>query len=514
MIPKIPFFRTPIRHSAFSSSFYNPHNLILKINEADNTIPGNELDYHFTYIHEFVHWIQHHGTTFGAFLDALRFTQRETTLTNLRGLPQNVCQDLLQRREIAGLPILKIDSTKPKIIRQEFTTHKEDIDFFGQIWFELQWVYSFLNDCSISEKGIHPGGDIFGLVFRDIYLYYFLKDKSSLSEKEINEVTKWYNFSDDEITLIRYGGKDLTSHLLMECSATISELQTIIGNSNTAIKKFIKGEDFKKRIDILLDTSYGLPFKLFVNKLEVDPEYIETICATLNVLIFIALNPPIPPFSYGPPPYGDTWKWNDIYPPVRFVRAIDAVKKIGFLKPYANHTETKEYMEAIVGSINMPTIIDNTPLKNNTLKQIDFSNVDAHYDPNNIAFDSYDFSQWVQINFSKMRDNSLHFLSNFSTTTFGEYSSDFIELLVDRTEIQFSKPPFYWVKSGNIAFGNHKDFYNSLLRSVSINYCLFDTVVGHSNYDLSEFPPLIATENFTSFIKNNINHNLSVTRNL
>lgn len=514
MIPNNPLLKTPIRYSGLSASYYNPHNLILKIEESektDNLIDGI-LDYHLTYVHEVLHWMQHHGTTFGAFLDVLRFTQEQTTLTSLRELPSNVCQGLLLRRENEGIPILKIDPAQPKMIKQDFKTYNREIGIFGQIWFELQWVYSFLNDCSISDNGIHPGGDIFAEAFRDVYLHYLFKAQP-FSEKELNEAAKWYRFNDNEIVLIRYGGKDLTSHLLMECAATISELQAILGNSNTPFNIFIKERDFKKRIDTLLDTRYGLPFKLFLHQLEIGIEFFEEICATLNVLIFISLNPPIPPFSFGPPPYGDTWKWGDIYPPVRFVRAIEAVKTLGLLKPYPNHSETKEYIQKIVSLSNMPTIIDDVFLKSNSLKEIDFSDKTLNFNPNNIIIDSHDFTQWVQCNFSKLRTNSLHFLSNFSNCTFGEYSSDFASLLIDSPNIRFTKPPFFW-KDESIAFGSNKDFYNSLLRVVSVNYCLFDTVVGHSNYDLSEFPPILSSGNFPEFIRKNLNHNLSVTRNI
>jgi hypothetical protein len=121
----------------------------------------------------------------------------------------------------------------------------------------------------------------------------------------------------------------------------------------------------------------------------------------------------------------------------------------------------------------------------------------------------------VQKKFSKLREDSLHFLINFPNSLVGQYSADLIELLVEKDKILFSSPPFTWKTNGKIGYGKNATFYNSLIRRVLLSYSLFDTIVGYGKYDLSEFPTEISTSRASiDFIEHNIRKQLSEIRNV
>jgi len=502
MIPSIPILELPKRRSGISSAFYDPNSLILKIEKESDL--ENFIEYNSILIHEWTHWIQHNGTSFGAFLHAIKFAQYRTTLTWLRELPDRTIIELLNKRKIGKSPIVSINKLTNQLEHQTYPSHTNNLQLFSQIWFDFQWIHSIFNDSRIAFKTQMPDGQIFGDTIGDVFLHFYY-NANNHSQSEILESRKWYQFKNHEIGLVKIGEDHLTSTVLLECGATISEIQFLFNNLDSPIRQFIHTEHFDRRIKSLLNTNYGIPIRLFFSEYSMDYENLASICDTINVLIFIALNPPVPPFQIGPPDDGMSWQWQDIYPPIRYLRAMKSVKKVGLLSLHSNHEETKIYINRIIEETNLPIVLDTKLLTNTVFKNIDFNSNKIKFDSNNIQFDGYDYTYWVQKKFATLKLDSLHFLANFSNCLVGDFSKKHLDLLLFTDEISFSHIPFVWTKNDKIGFRGNVDFNNSLLRSVAMDYSFFDVAAGIGTYDLSAFSPQVgSSQGFAEFIDNQI----------
>ena len=64
----------PIEAAGDDTFIWNP-------GDANDSVEGQDgfdtLQFNASLVHEWAHWLQHHGTAFGVFLGALRYSQRE-----------------------------------------------------------------------------------------------------------------------------------------------------------------------------------------------------------------------------------------------------------------------------------------------------------------------------------------------------------------------------------------------------------------------------------------------------
>jgi hypothetical protein len=174
--------------------------MMLRMNgRRENDFSFNGLiEYNATLIHEWTHWIQHHGTTFGSFQSAMRYTQELTALVNLRELPRKFSEQLFVRRKTK--PIIYIDPIKGFFEKQDFSNHAHELNIFGQIWFELQWVQSFFDDSNIVATTGAPTQNIFGDAIGDVFIHYFGLGRSA---KELSEIRQWFRF-EDAVQIVRF----------------------------------------------------------------------------------------------------------------------------------------------------------------------------------------------------------------------------------------------------------------------------------------------------------------------
>jgi hypothetical protein len=475
--------------------------------ENDHSFDGL-IQYNATLIHEWTHWIQHNGTTFGAFQSAMRFTQELTALGNLRGLPQKILEQLMVRRKTR--PIIFIDQQKGFLTQQKFSSHSDELNTFGQIWFELQWVQKFFDDSNIASTTGVPTQNIFGDAIGDIFIHYFGLGHSA---RELLEIREWYRF-EDQIQIVRFSGIHLTSKLLMECGATLAEVQFLFNNLETALSNYITQGHFEARMKVLVESGYGIPLKMFLQILDISFTDVSKICATLNLIIFVALNPPLPPYSTNPPNGRKSWLWTEIYPPLRFIKAVEAVKKIGFAKPFFDHMQSAEYLNKIIEVSRLPTVIEDKFSPQTSYRNINFDDETTKYNSNKISFDSADYSSWTQKKFSSLRNHSLPFLANFANCLVGDFASKYAPIIIPQSGVYFTKTPFIWQSDEKLGFCYEADFCNSLIRQISIAYCLFDLVVGTGEYDLSEFSPQVSkSTQYKEFIEQNMYNTIANVRN-
>jgi hypothetical protein len=230
-------------------------------------------------------------------------------------------------------------------------------------------------------------------------------------------------------------------------------------------------------------SSYGLPIKVFLKHLNLSLDDLEQYLSTISILCFIALNPPLPPFNINPPDYAESWNWSDMYPPIRFVRLLDAIPEIGHLKKNnPSHEEISNYINSIVELTKVPSIIENVFPEQYTPKQFE------KYD-SGMQFDTFSYLFWVQKKLAEFRTNKLPIISNLASCFYGDLSSLYMNDIIDSGDVKipFIKSPLIWTDN-DIGYYGDNDFCNKLLVSATSNYCLTDLLIGSNEYDLKQFP--------------------------
>jgi hypothetical protein len=374
MLPKLPILARASYKSGFLGAQYDPRTLITRVTEPNiielerSSDFAQMFEYNATRVHEMVHWFQHHGTSFGCFLESLRLSQFLTTLRYLRSMPSDKAKDLIHKRNKFSRPILEIDPQTQYPIFHEGENNNE-MNLFKQIWFDHQWVHTVLEDSRILQSGLRQiPGVSFGEVISDVMLALredsdFLFDAKNVSA--ILESREWFSIPDHEMQFTDWRGKALTSKALMESAATISEIQ-LFRYSAHFWSVFIEEEDrikiIKSRVDRILEGDYGLPIRIILEIMQIDfssdINLLFDMLPTVNILCFIALNPPLPPYVMSPPCDRQSWQWNDLYPPVRFIRLARCIKKIGLLNDWRNHESISSYIYEVSTLCQLPHTID------------------------------------------------------------------------------------------------------------------------------------------------------------
>ncbi|NMF66114.1 hypothetical protein DP113_01410 [Brasilonema octagenarum UFV-E1] len=525
MVPDLPIFNHTIYHSGFTESFYDPRTLLTKI-LAPN-LEGQEkkefvlrgFEYNATVIHERVHWFQHHGTSFGCFLEALRLSQQNTTLRWLREMPSSRVRDFLRQRVEFTTPILEIDPQTRHPIFAQGDEH-DQMNLFRQIWFDHQWVHAVFEDSRISKQLGKPPGTVIGEVVGDVMLalcaeHDFLPQTKNAILTTPLTARQWFSVDDTEMMFVSISGMYLTSKILMECAATISELQLLPESLWMPVLGKAGVETvLTNRIKTILDGDYGIPIRSLLVVLNAGLDRLLDVLPTVNVLCFIALNPPLPPYVMHPPDDAPSWRWQDIYPPIRFARLALCVKKVGLLSDCRDHRTIATYIDKLCDVCQLPhTINTNYP------DRISYEETPCFADENTVYSDSLKFSHhdyifWVQSCLMRYRLNALPLMVSFGDCLSGDLLKQYVNDVLNFDAVPFSRCPLGWTKNDKLGFSCSVDFGNWLFRSILMDYVLFDVVAGTGKYDLSSFPGEInQNEIIYEFLEKNIILNLTEVRN-
>jgi hypothetical protein len=525
MVPDLPILTHIKYRSGFTGACYDPRTLITRLPLRDhNSLDESDFESHATIIHERVHWLQHHGTSFGCFLEVLRLSQMMTTLRWLREMPVPKIQNLLHQRTNLSKPIIAIDSKKQYPIFDDEGDGDYEMSLFKQIWFDHQWTHNVLENSNILQTGLRQIPEsVFGEVVGDIMLTLCVEfdfspyTKNTVLENSF-EPRKWFSISENEMIFSSWMGLHLTSRALMECSATIAEIQTLLSSGWIFLGRGDLGIALRNRVKRIIEGDYGLPIRILLQVLNVDLDNLECllkILPTVNLLCFIALNPPLPPYVMCPPHNAPSWQWQDIYPPIRFLRLAQRIDKFGLLKDCRDHKTISVYLDELCDMCKMSHTINLDYPDFKRASDLDFSDVRTVYTYTGKTI-NYNYIFWVQSKMADYRLNSLPFLVSLGDCTGGDLSIKYLEeLLYKGTDVvPFSYSPFEWRKENELGFSCPIDFGNSLLRGVALSYSSFDLVVGTGNYDLSSFPDEISvSEEFNKFIERSFTHSLIEFRN-
>jgi hypothetical protein len=448
----------------------------------------DEVDLHLSLTHEHVHWTQHHGTTVGSFLSLLRFTQQRTTISWLAKLPSPVKKQLESLRRSVGVP--SIVALKPSGERIVDPSRNSTLEMTCQIWHDQLLSHSVIENSAHQDQIGWPRGEVFGEIVGDALLYAC--EECGLGTYPGNaEARRWYHFDDSELKFVAVNGERLTTRALMEGMATANEIQALLFFPQVA-----KSEPLVKRLQQTLDSFYGVAWRALVYSLGDAPRAWPRLIPTLNVLCELALDPPLPPLVMAPPLTGAHWPWEDIYPPLRFMQLLKAVKRIGLLDVEYDHSMIEYYIRSLCDDLMWPCPLDFEHPLSSSIRRFDF----AHMDPaEEDRMWYHDYLLWVQSKMWALKKTNLPFFTNFGQHTSGRLNEHyyFDTHSAENDTKYWLRPPFLRTPDERLAYIQDRTFIDWLLLSTLAYYLLFDVMVGVGDYDLSAFPAEVVNSKAT-----------------
>lgn len=503
MYPDLPILGGAPWRSLTPGATYDPRSFVQRYPPLKDPYDPriDAFEGHLGILHENVHWLHHQGTTFGALLTWIQASQEFTTLRFLREAGSGDIASRLARGDGGGPPLLSIDleQQRPLYDRRD----SENMNLFRQIWFDHQWVYQFLDDASISESAGAPTPQQFGEVLGDVILVLSELFGTEEAEDLMSPLEMRSGFTPqvERLGVVRAGGSPLTSRSLLECSATIAELRSLDADFWRGLNGDAHEEHVRRKVSALLRTSYGVPLRAAAMVLGAAPEHPERILSTVSALCYLALNPPVPPYSFRPPPGVRSWGWEELYPPARFGRLVAAVARIGLLPDDASHHQLASYLDTVCDAAGLPLHSDlGLPEAFQDGYQYNWEN-----EPTDLRCNHFDFLRWAQVRLHCLRTEGLPVLVNPGECTRGPLACDYVDCLAGDDWRGITTCPIVWTSDDRLGFTVSSKFGHWFLRNAAVHRCLFDTVVGTGDFNLASYPPEVESDTgFMIVLKRNV----------
>lgn len=517
MIPEFPVLRRESFRSGLTEATYDPRLLIMKVGvipSASKDVVTDALEFTASTVHEWSHWFQHQVTSSGMFLDAVRFSQEMTTMRWLRDLPKSRVRDLLDARD-RGRPILHLEPSSHQPLF-DFADN-EALNLFRQIWFDHQWVHAaFEDDVAFAAPG-PPPSQVFGEIFADVMLSlcgeaHFACPNAAQIRSQIAEVRTWYAFP-GETPYIAYAGLSITTRMIMETAATIAELELLPESIWLDLLDNYQQNYWKHRITRLLDGRYGAPFRVFLEVLQTPLDCLAAILPSLSIVCFAALNPPLPPLIMAPPHTNRSYQWEEIYPPIRFMRLCAAVTRVGLARRWMPIEQLSQYVVDLCDAAGLASILEFVyPSRLNGWGVLDFEKSDVAYTEETKA-SRHDYVFWVQAKLHSEMSTWLPLFTSLGQCLSGDYARQYAEVVIsgpgELEQIPYLKCPLHWTDMDKLGFACRSDFGNWLVRSGLMSEAIFDTVVGTGNYDFSRVPQQVGESKvLREVLRTSIEHNI------
>lgn len=370
-------------------------------------------------------------------------------------------------------------------------------------------------DSRICETIGPPPGQVIGEVISDTMLglchnLNYSCDNKNIIIGEHASTRNWYSVHDSELTFVKYSGERLTSKMLMEAAATISEIEAISsGIWQETINENSRYEQFEKRFKQVLEGEYGAPIRILISCLSANVK-IDHIFSTVNVLIYLALNPPLPPYVMAPPEGSESWHWRNLYPPLRFIQLCKSVTEIGFIRSCHDHAAIEAYMDDLLDDsglvsthrMDFPeyTLHSSTPHFN----KWNTSKIEFH-----TAYPQYmDYISWTQSQLAQFRKKELPFMVDFGGCLSGDLSKKYVKELFESRKVPYLSCPLRWTDSNKVGYCCDDTFGNWLIHSNIFYESLFDIAVGHGDIDLSYLPGDIRKSEFPNWLSDTLRNHL------
>lgn len=292
------------------------------------------LAYHSTFVHENSHWIRFHGSTLGAALTALQVASQEIIYDGFARLSPNERHILLNQRK-KGVPIFS-DKQPNDVGSQQY-------EEMCASWYADRIGYHLLLDSRAVLPAPRANTSI-NLMQPRQALGYSLCDAHLVSSRVLGTADMQLISRLPEYgwtpRIIETSWGRLTAHSLFECAATLDEFVSMSGFMGLPKELGINAETkCNKLLNRMLETSYGIPLKLFWQITGKGLADLTSSISVLMALIDYALNPPLPPaITYATL---ETIEWEELDPACRFVAACSAVSRISQLSRLPNPAELR-----------------------------------------------------------------------------------------------------------------------------------------------------------------------------
>jgi len=486
-------------YSGISESYYLPSHLLSKVqpqrSENEALILANTLKFSLTHIHEWNHWFQHIGTTVGLFLEFVRHSQSALFMKWIKEQPVAIRSNIFDGRFTKNKPLVQLDRSGAPIAAAG--SPNDPINFVVQAWYDHQFLHEFISDSTMADRYGMIGAPGFSNVMADVAL--FTCDDMGFRSSEYERAghmgaRRWFFAQDQRFPLVKVNGRRITTKSLMECAATISEISYIQGHplflADESPNSAKVVSDVKKK---LLQTQYGHPIEGF-SKFVTGSTFADSasIYSTLSATIFAALNPPLPPVFVGPKANGESWSWDEIYPPIRYLKLCRAVNSVGPLNTNAESSEIEAYIGALIEASGVPYCAFSELPSRKCAPPRSVAKAVEIYSSGALSVGSINIHQELPLEaFTELQrhDRKYELSVTLGKCFNGRRATEFASMAFDsKLPFDLLKPPLLHTPEGRIGYHGSKDFGTFVCTSVILTNGYYDLACGTGNIDVSMFP--------------------------
>lgn len=530
MIPNHPLLQDRPYQSAGCDAWYDRNTLIYRhvhgLSKIDEELRGRaardlsvpQWQYLLTGLHEHTHWFQCHGTTVGAFLSQVRHSQALQTEAFLESLTPST-RDLLSQRRRQGCPMVPFKDNIP-----EFDVKNEELYQFQALWYahllverlfdeaqklphllseEWEWCREAIGCTIAADTGVresdaspenHPVHQWFGCLNAHLLVPSNLQESQCLPR----------SLSGNEIVKRLSGGKWLTTRTLMEAAATVAEVAVIAwARAAGMMDEQLSLAWIHRRIM----SAYCDPLLFLGQTVGKDSwQGVSQLIPTFTAVVDLALNPPLPPYRVQPPADEARWRWEELYPPRRFIKMLEAWHHLNpqWLDKDATTDDIRFFQESFCEyfgwispwELRHPYTLCDEPLNFEEINSETFDH----------AIPSREYVLWVQ---SKMWDYRLQWPHLFTAPAVC-YANRVAEPaqkgLYQGTTRRWSMPALSWTNSDGLSITFDDEQLGYWLILSNLHYCsLYDVACGYGRIDLSSYPPgLFQEADYDRFIRRHL----------
>jgi hypothetical protein len=490
MIQQVPLLRRKALGTSLFNFAYDPYTLIVKFPKdlGERFISVREMFKHSAAIvHESSHWVQHHGTTIGALLSLIHFSQSVTGSDLLFALRKDKLETLLTDRFNESSAIISIDAGGDLVFPDD---PDRDTYLPHQMWYDHQLVYKGLLASAELEEAGCPPGEVFGQVIADGLL--FISDRFQLGPYPGNTTARaFYHFSKDEIVFADFKGERLTTRGIMEGAASSNELRALAAYPEISgqYSEEQKIQDVNVALNELMSTDYGISLRSLLHLTESSEDSVFDLLPTLNLISDLALNPPVPPIVI---PDVERYSWGEVYPPIRFFLLASQVQHVGWLKHFSDHQTLNEYGAKLLDAAGLRQISSYKYRLGHFQPKTDYDRAarEGQWSSAPQSVHYYDYLLWVHSKFWAARQHDLPLFVNLCECTIGDFSIKYIDHLIGEMGRLWFQPPLFWTSDDDIGHGQPaSELGSGLLLSAATDYILFDILAGTGNIDMAAYPP-------------------------
>ncbi|GMV27135.1 MAG: hypothetical protein AMXMBFR58_31660 [Phycisphaerae bacterium] len=489
--------RRPFGHST-SNYRYDFYSLM---SHADaSPLHDQSVQQALSWLHEFVHWAQHLGTTSGACFSLMKFHTESIALEALlHALSDAERGELLHHRRSSGAPIVPLDAAHN--LARHIATGPTKFDWYRSLWHEAWTTQEFFLSPRDRMAGYHSAEQVVTMGMRGaVHLLISQYGLEVVSHQDVDDM-----FAIEPRTV----GITVTSHehafttrSVFEASAAANELLHLLLYRDPDVRvarpdgsalppSELWSASIVQRLNAMLHSDYGPAlalYKALVTDRSVMP--LEAMLATLSVLCDIALNPPLPPVVIDRAER--TLAWRNVYPPNRFVALCYAAEKVGHVGPDVTHAALEEYVSKIADAAGLtnPQLYEFPELR---IPDFAASDACGAFDsmPSMAALSYHHYVTWMQKQFHVARKRYLPLFSMPGAVYLVRPREEVFGDAVFGSRHYWLRPPVILHPNGGITMQSKKTPHSCLvlwlLYSSAFHYALFDLMVSTGVPDMSVY---------------------------